>query len=230
MLLQMAYEKLVGILNTRKQTALNELHWLGANNMSQARTLNEKELNLLLLYINTRKHAARDRAMVLMTFWGGMRIGEVAAAKIGDVLALDGTIKSELNLTAAQTKGKHARTVILADKLRKELQIYLQHRFNTKQLSAIAYTDDMGKQLFSTQKREGFNANTACYHFHMLYKAAGLDGASSHSGRRSFLTLLSSKSVPLKVLMELANHRQAQTTMRYINVTTDMKKAAVELL
>jgi integrase/recombinase XerD len=64
----------------------------------------------------------------------------------------------------------------------------------------------------------------------MLYKAAGLDGASSHSGRRSFLTLLSSKSVPLKVLMELANHRQAQTTMRYINVTTDMKKAAVELL
>jgi integrase/recombinase XerD len=54
--------------------------------------------------------------------------------------------------------------------------------------------------------------------------------ASSHSGRRTFLTNLSAKSVPLKVLMELANHRQAQTTMRYISVTTDMKHAAVELI
>ena len=62
------------------------------------------------------------------------------------------------------------------------------------------------------------------------YKAAGLEGASSHSGRRSFLTNLSAKSVPLKVLMELAGHRQAQTTMRYINVTADMKRAAVELV
>ena len=198
--------------------------------MAQARTLNEKELNLLLLYINTTKHAARNRAMVLMTFFGGMRIGEVAATKIGDVLAVDGTIKNEIRLTAEQTKGKHARTVILADKLRKELLNYLQQRFGTKQLIALNYTDKMSKPLFNTQKREGFTANTACYHFHMLYKAAGLDGASSHSGRRSFLTHLSAKAVPLKVLMELAGHRQAQTTMRYINVTTDMKKAAVELI
>ncbi len=198
--------------------------------MSQARTLNEKELNLLLLYVNTTKHAARNRAMVLMTFWGGMRIGEVAATKIGDVLAADGTIKTEIRLTAEQTKGKHARTVILAEKLRKELLSYLQQRFNTKNLIALSYAGKMINPLFNTQKRDGFTANTACYHFHMLYKAAGLDGASSHSGRRSFLSLLSSKSVPLKILMELAGHRQAQTTMRYINVTTDMKKAAVELI
>ncbi len=197
--------------------------------MSQARTLNEKELNLLLLYVNTTKHAARNRAMVLMTFWGGMRIGEVAATKIGDVLAADGTIKTEIRLTAEQTKGKHARTVILADKLRKELLIYLQQRFNTKQLIALSYTDKMSKQLFNTQKRDGFTANTACYTLFMLYKAAGLDG-SSHAGRHFFLSQLSAKAVPLKVLMELAGHRQAQTTMRYINVTTDMKKAAVELI
>lgn len=198
--------------------------------MGQARTLNEKELKLLLLYISTKKHAARDRAMVLMTYWGGMRIGEVAATKIGDVLAVDGTIKHELRLTAAQTKGRHARTVVLADKLRKELLIYLQQRFGARQLIALSYTDYFNKPLFSTQKREGFTANTACYHFHMLYKSAGLTGASSHSGRRSFITQLSSKSVPLKVLMELAGHRQAQTTMRYVDVTMDMKKAAVELI
>ena len=198
--------------------------------MKQARVLNEKELNLLLLYINTRKHAARDRAIVLMTFFAGMRIGEVAATKIKDVLANDGTVKHEINLTAEQTKGRHARTVVLADKLRREIQTYLQTRFSTKELIALTYSDYSNKPLFATQKRAGFDANTLTYTMTMLYKAAGLNGASSHSGRRSFLTHLSAKAVPLKVLMTLVGHRQAQTTMRYIDVTTDMKRAAVALV
>ena len=225
------WQKLVGILHQRKYALATDKHWLKEQKMKQARTLNEKELNALLLYINTRKHAARDRAIVLMTFWGGMRIGEVAATRIKDVLAADGTVKHEINLTAEQTKGKYGRTVVLADKLRKELMDYLLTRFDKKELVALHYSDLINKPLFATQKSEGFNANTLTYTMHMLYKDAGfLDGASSHSGRRSFLTHLSAKSVPLKVLMELAGHRQAQTTMRYINVTPDMKRAAVELV
>jgi integrase/recombinase XerD len=198
--------------------------------MAQARTLNDKELNLLLLYVNTRKHAARDRAMLLMTHWAGMRVGEVAAVRIKDVLAADGTIRAEINLSVEQTKGRRGRTVVLADKLRKELLQYLRNRFSYTELIALAASASYNMPLFSTQKRSGFNANTAAYHFHMLYKQAGIAGASSHSGRRSFLTKLSSRSVPVRVLMELAGHRQAQTTMRYCDVTADMKKAAVELL
>ena len=215
----------------RIYAATTDKHWLvEENKMKQARCLNDKELNLLLLYIKTRKHAARDRAIVACTYFGGMRIGECAALKIKDVLANDGTIKLEINLTAEQTKGKYSRTVVLADKLRKEIQTYLQTRFDTKQLIALTYSEHINKPLFNTQKSNGFSANTLTYTMTMLYKAAGLSGASSHSGRRSFLTNLSAKSVPLKVLMELAGHRQAQTTMRYINVTTDMKRAAVELV
>ena len=229
--MQALQQKEVGKMNIRKHTTNNENHCLLEElDMKQARTLNEKELNLLLLYINTRKHAVRDRAMVLMTYWAGMRIGEVAATKLKDVLASDGTVKHEINLTAEQTKGKYARTVVLADKLRNEIKAYLQTRFDTKELIALTYSDHINQPLFATQKRAGFNNNTACYHFHMLYKAAGLSGASSHSGRRSFLTNLSAKAVPLKVLMELAGHRQAQTTMRYITVTSAMTRAAVELV
>ena len=225
------WHKGVGKIIQRIYAATNDKHWLiGENAMAQAKTLNEKELNLLLLYIKTRKYAVRDRAMVLMTYWGGMRIGEVAATKIGDVLNADGTIKEEMRLTAEQTKGKHARTVVLAEKLRKEIQTYLKTKFTDKELIAVTYSDYMNKPLFATQKREGFNANTACYHFHMLYKGCGLNGCSSHSGRRSYITSLSARAVPLKVLMELVGHRQAQTTMRYIDVTSDMKRAAVELV
>jgi len=198
--------------------------------MKQARTINDKELNLLLLYISTRKYAARDRAIVLLTYWGGMRIGEVAALNVKDVLNIDGTVKNEINLTAEQTKGRFARTVVLAEKLRKELKDYLLSRFSEKELTAIAYSSLYNKPLFITQKSEGFSANTLTYTMTMLYKHSGLYGCSSHSGRRTFITKLSSKSVPLKVLMEMVGHRNLQTTQRYIDVTADMKRAAVELV
>ena len=225
------WQKLVGIINIRKYAAVTDKHWLKGRKMKQARVLNEKELNALFRYVATRKYAARDRAILACTYFGGMRIGEVAALRIKDILASDGTIKLEINLKAEQTKGKYGRTVVLAEKLRKELMDYLRTRFDKTELIALHYADAINKPLFTTQKSAGFSANTLTYTIHMLYKDAGfLNGASSHSGRRSFLTHLSTKSVPLKVLMELAGHRQAQTTMRYINVTQDMKRAAVELV
>jgi integrase/recombinase XerD len=198
--------------------------------MKQARTIDDKELNLLLLYISTRKYAARDRAIVLLTYWSGMRIGEVAAVSIKDVVNVDGSVKNEINLTAEQTKGRFARTVVLAEKLRKELKDYLLSRFSEKELTALAYSGLYIKPLFITQKSEGFSANTLTYTMTMLYKNSGLYGCSSHSGRRTFITKLSSKSVPLKVLMEMVGHRNLQTTQRYIDVTSDMKRAAVELV
>ena len=197
--------------------------------MKQARTLTDKELKRLLALIATRRYAERDRAMVLLTHLAGMRIGEVSALTVGDALDRNGDIVPEINLAAHQTKGAHARTVVLSTRMRQELRDYMawyqsSHRGQqTQQL-------DRTLPLFPTQKRSGFTANTACYHLFMIYRDAGFDGGSSHSGRRSFLTNLSQKAVPLKVMMELAGHRQAQTTMRYVSVTPDMKRAAVEQL
>jgi integrase/recombinase XerD len=180
--------------------------------------------------LEKKKYAARDRAIVLLTYWGGMRIGEVAALKIKDVLAADGNVNFEINLRSEQTKGRYGRTVVLANKLRKELKDYLLTLYTEKELMALAYSDLINKPLFTTQKSEGFSANTLTYTMSMLYKDAGLHGASSHSGRRSFITKLSAKSVPLKVLMEMVGHKNLQTTQRYIDVTQDMKRAAVELV
>jgi len=196
--------------------------------MGAARALNEREVKLMLSYIATKRHAHRDRAMFLLGHLAGMRIAEIAYCKIGDVIAADGTIRDEIRLTAEQTKGKHSRTVTLSEKMQKELAKYLEHRFGGADWAGRACANSE-RPLFNTQKRQGFDPNTACHHFFMLYREAGLQ-ASSHSGRKYFLSSLSQKAVPLKVLMELAGHRQAQTTMRYVSVTTDMKRAAVALL
>ncbi|OAN53059.1 integrase [Paramagnetospirillum marisnigri] len=57
-----------------------------------------------------------------------------------------------------------------------------------------------------------------------------MDGASSHSGRRWFITQLAHSGVSAKVIMTLAGHRHLSTTQRYIEVNDQMMKAAVEVL
>ena len=132
----------------------------------------------------------------------------------------EGRVKPEIQLDATQTKGKHARTVFVNDKLRKELAAYL------KTISAR----EPNMPLFMTQKRSGFTANVLCQTLNGLYKHVGMDGATSHSGRRSFITTLASKGIGVRVLASLAGHRSIATVQRYIDVNDAMKRAAVELV
>ena len=94
--------------------------------MPQAKTLSDKELKIVLAVVAQGRHAVRDRAMLLMSFWSGMRVGEIAALRIGDVINPDGAIKDEVRLTADQTKGHKGRTVLLGDRLRRELSVYVE--------------------------------------------------------------------------------------------------------
>ncbi len=189
--------------------------------MPQARTLNPKELRKALDHVATRPHAARNRMALLLTHWAGMRVGEVAALRWSDVIAQDGSVKSEIRLRASQTKGQQARTVFLSDRLRKELAAYARSQGSQQQPD---------RALLRSQKRDSFSANTLAQTINTIYRKAGLDGASSHSGRRSFITTLAHKGVGVRVLASLAGHRSISTTQRYIDVNDDQKRAAVELV
>jgi integrase/recombinase XerD len=162
--------------------------------MTQARVLTDKELKQVLNYNDAcERHAARNRLMLLMTHWAGMRIGEVVALRISDVVTKDGTACSEIRLSSAQTKGKHARTVFVSTRLQREITKYLK-------ASNTAYSE---RSLFSTQKSHAFTSNTATQLLQRLYERAGMRGATSHSGRRSYLTKLADKGVGVFVLAQL---------------------------
>ena len=126
-------------------------------------------------------------------------------------------------MSAEQTKGNEARVVFVSDKLRKELEQYTRS-MNKANINPVL-------KFFYSQKRtsDGFTANTLTQFFHYLYKRAGIDGASSHSGRRTFITNLATKGVGVRVLMSLAGHKNISTTQAYIDVNDDMKRKAVEL-
>ena len=217
--------------NQRSHTCKHAITTFGAKHMAQARVLTERELRKVLAFCSTQPHAARNRAMLLCTHQAGMRVGEVAALRISDVLGADGYVMEEIALAASQTKGNSSRTVLVPRKLRDELTTYLQQRFGIANLVAVTYTDTQ-RALFPTQKnpQRGFTANTLCQLFHKLYKDTHMTGATSHSGRRTFITKLADKGVGVRVLMALAGHKSIATTQRYIELNPTVMKAAVELI
>jgi integrase/recombinase XerD len=199
--------------------------------MSQAKVLTEKEMKKVIKVIESKRHASRNRCMFMMTHMSGARISEVASLRICDVLASDGSIKSEVYLSSHQTKGSKGRTLYLSDKMREEINLYLKTRFKLKDLLPVTMTDTV-RALFTNQKdcQRGFSASTACQMFHYWYKEAKIEGASSHSGRRGFITNLANKGVHVRILQELAGHSSIAVTQKYIDVNQDKLRIAVGML
>ena len=202
------WHKSVAEKNKRKNNVAIAKLWLGKETMAkQAKVLNSTEIRRVLDYVATRKHALRNRALVLMMFNTGMRVSEVASLRIKDVVDGEGNIKNEIRLLAENTKTNEARAVF------------------------VVYANaDPNNKFFYSQKRDsdGFSSSTLCQHFHYLYKRVGLDGASSHSSRRTFITTLANKGISVRVIMGLSGHKALSSVQCYIDCNSELMRNAVE--
>jgi integrase/recombinase XerD len=155
-------------------------------------------------------------------YYAGLRVKECAALRYDDVIDLEGKIRAEIRLSPEQTKGSKAGTVFVSEKLRKELHSYVK----------VVPPNALEDKLFYSQKRpqEGWNSNTLCQFFHHLFKRVGIEGASSHSPRRTLITNLADKGVSVRVLQSIARHANIATTQAYIDVNDEMKRRAIELI
>ena len=189
--------------------------------MKQARVLSKEEIKRVLAVIAHGRHAARNRMAVMLSYYAGLRVGEIASLTWHQLLDGEGRVKEAIRLDKHQTKGGQYRTVYVGAKLRKEIRSYM---------SSLVSVPNGDEPVVRTQKRSAFTANTLCQLFTELYALSGIDGATSHSGRRWFITNLAHAGVSAKVIMNLVGHKNLSTTQRYIDVTDDMMKAAVEAL
>ena len=53
--------------------------------MKQARTLTDKQIKIVYAHCSSRRHAARDRALVAVSFMARLRAKEIAALTIDNV-------------------------------------------------------------------------------------------------------------------------------------------------
>lgn len=189
--------------------------------MKQAKVLTDQEVKRVLAVITQRRHADRNRMAFMLSYLAGMRACEIASLTIGAVVDTSGKPRSEIYLTQTMTKGKKGRTVVVSDRLQKETARYV----------ATIDTRGSNQPLLPSQKQgKPFSANTLVQLFRGIYADAGIDGASSHSGRRSFITALAARGVGARVLQHLAGHSSLATTQRYIDVNDVMLKQAVNLM
>ena len=192
--------------------------------MKQAPVLTERDVKRMLQHCARTAYPVRNRCVFMLGSLAGMRIGEIAALKIGDVLTPEGAVRNEIQLTAAQTKGSEARTVLLNTQLQGELETYL------RTLPAALKDTAQVLPLITSKTGRGFSANGLCQVILKLYDGAGLDRATSHSTRRTFITTLAHKGVNVRVLAALAGHKSIATTQRYIELNENVLRAAVEMV
>jgi len=78
--------------------------------MAQARTINEKEAKRLFAFIGSQRNAIRNKAMLALSYYCGLRAKEIASLKIGDVMKANGTNATEVeSFTLTHTQNSTLR-------------------------------------------------------------------------------------------------------------------------
>ena len=192
--------------------------------MKNTQILTYKQLNVFFKTIESFAHAERNRLTVALTYYGALRIGEVAQLKWKDVIDANLLPLTQIDFRKEQVKARENQSIFVSKKLRMEITRYL--KFYMQQNGKV----DLNDPLIQTQKRSAFSANSLCQHINKLYKRANLPHITTHSGRKSYITQLSNKAVNIKAIMKLVRHKNLATTQRYIQLTDDELQKANDLI
>ena len=184
------------------------------NRFGQAKVLDTSELDLVIKYLKTR-----NQKVVAATLRNtGARVGEVVQLRWRDVG------KDQILFPASITKRKlKSREVFISDKFHSFLIDW--SRYWTIYKGRKPTPEDY---VFYGRK-EGTHQTTRSF-MDALDKAserAKISGVSSHSFRRTQLTQLHRKQVPLNVIKSISGHQSLNTLSLYLQVDdADKKKAS----
>ena len=186
------------------------------NRFGQAKVLNTSELDLVIKYLKTR-----NQKVVAATLRNtGARVGEVVQLRWRDIG------REQILFPANITKRKlKSREIFISDSFHKQLMDW--SRYWTIYKGRKPLPEDF---VFYGRK-EGTHQTTRSF-MDALDKAterAKISGASSHSFRRTQLTQLHRKQVPLNVIKSLSGHASLNTLSLYLQVDDREKREASKL-
>jgi integrase len=187
----------------------------------QAKILLTSHISELLAYASATRHPIRNRVMILLSVKAGLRAGEIANLTWDMVLTPTGEVGSVIELRDHAAKKGSGRLIPLHPDLRDALETWIE------------VTDGTGPVIRS-ERRGCMTPLSIVNWFAAAYRALGLNGCSSHSGRRTFITraarLVHKAGGSLRDVQLLAGHRSIQTTQRYIDGDTDVQRRLVSLI
>jgi integrase len=187
----------------------------------QAKILSNDQGERLLLFASTTRNSIRNRVLVLLSLKAGLRAGEIANLTWPMVLDPSGDIGRVIELRNHAAKKNSGRLIAMHPDLRDALARWRDA------------TVTVGPVVRSERGRPMTPVSIVNF-FAIAYRAIGLDGCSSHSGRRTFITraarLVHKAGGSLRDVQILAGHRSIQTTQAYIDGDTDAQRRLVALI
>ena len=192
----------------------------------QARVFTKEEAERVLVFADSGPYAARNHLACLISFYAGLRSKEICALTWDNVIDLDGSAREQIFLSANQTKGSEANTAYFNQRIRKAITRYYA---SEKAISEKRVAPDTA-MLKSYRTNGALKPRSLQDRMKAIYLQAGFKDASSHSGRRSYITWLAEQGEHAKTIQELARHASLLTTQRYIDVSPVKLSSAVNKL
>lgn len=180
----------------------------------KAKILSQAEIQLLFTqgFQNNR-----DRALFGICLFTACRVNEACTLKITDVYDSAERVRSKLIIRKGNTKGKLAtRTIPVIEDLR---------------LILINYQPPRGQEyLFPGRFSGHIDPESASRILRKAYRRVGIEGASTHSFRRTALTQMSDAGIPLRIIQEVSGHRNLSQLQNYLEVRDSQVLGAVTAL
>lgn len=187
----------------------------------QAKILTNAQQLAALRETRKSRYPDRDRVMLLLSTKAGLRAAEIAGLTWPMVLDAGGQLAGEIALTNSIAKKGSGRTIPIHGQLRSAL-LKLRRR-----------TGDRGN-VIKSERGEALSPGSVVNWFKALYAKLGFLGCSSHSGRRTFITIAARRveksGGSIRDVQQLAGHRSLTHTQRYIEPHSAAQRRLVNLL
>jgi integrase len=187
----------------------------------QAKILHEQQINDLLIFAAATRNPLRNKLIVLLSVKAGLRAGEIAGLTWEMVLDPTGEVSQAIELHDCVAKKNSGRRIPMHPTLQSALTAW------------CLLTGGTGP-VIQSERGDAMTPTGVVNWFALAYRAVGLAGCSSHSGRRTFITraarLVHKAGGSLRDVQLLAGHRSIQTTQRYIDGDTDAQRKLVSMI
>ena len=187
----------------------------------QAKILTANQLKLALSAARKTRYPSRDRAMLLLSAKAGLRAAEIAGLTWSMILDASGRLTDEIALADHIAKKGSGRTIPVHPLLRATL-IRLRRESGSK------------GHVIKSERGQRLGAGAVVNWFRAHYARLGLQGCSSHSGRRTFITLAARRVAraggSIRDVQMLAGHRSLKHTQAYIETDSLAQRRLVSLL